>query len=273
MYRREKTIVNSDPTFVNAFGVLLLGALVFGLAACGQMPDRDAIRPVSREETPWWAERHQKKLQEIRRGKVDIVFIGDSITHNYEFSSTSPQYDFLSVWNRYYGGRSAVNLGFNGDSTANVLWRLDHGEIDGLNAKVAMVLIGTNDTIQGKTMQQTAAGIDQVVATIQRRLPATKILLLGILPSAGAPSKQAADRAVNAYLADKYAASNFVTFIDVGHVFLKDSAVDASLFMDPRADPSAPALHPDAYAQARMAEAIEPILARLLGEPGRPGAN
>lgn len=204
---------------------------------------------------------------------MDVVFVGDSITHNYEFSSPAPQYDFLGVWTRYYGGRSAVNLGFSGDSTANVLWRLQHGEIDGVAPRLAVILIGTNDTIQGKTAEQTAAGIDKLIATIHSRLPATRILLLGILPSGGAPSKQVADRTVNAYLAQKYAASSFVTFIDVGHVFLKDGAVDVSLFMDPRVDTSAPALHPDAFAQERMAKAIEPVLMRLLGEPAPPTTN
>jgi lysophospholipase L1-like esterase len=243
--------------------MLLIPSLGGCIHSQWETPPGLAITPVSRADD-WWTKRHEQKLQELRQGQVDLLFIGDSITQDYELSSAAPQYDFLGVWRRFYGDRRAVNLGFSGDSTLNVLWRLQNGEIDGINPKAAVVLIGTNDTIQGRTAQQTEAGIDAIIATLHERLPATKVLLLGILPSDGLPQKRANDRAVNAALAKKYNGGGFVRFVDVSHVFLKDGAVDTSLFMDPRATPPGPALHPDAFAQGRMAAAIEPILSRLL---------
>lgn len=222
--------------------------------------------PLARPDD-WWQARHRQKLEEIRRGPVDLVFIGDSITHDYELPSTAPHYDFLGLWQRFYGDRRAVNLGFNGDTTANVLWRLGNGEIDGISPKLAVVLIGTNDTIQGQGAAETEAGIAAVVTLLRRKLPRTQVLLLGILPSAISPAKSALDQAVNLSLANRYAGDAKVTFMDVGYLFLKDGQTDVSLFMDPRNTPPVPALHPDAAAQERMARAIEPTLARILGVP------
>ena len=213
--------------------------------------------------------RHVAKLAELRRGPVDLVFIGDSITHNYELASTAPAYDFLGLWNRFYGGRRALNLGFNGDNTGNVLWRLDHGEVAGIGPKAAVVLIGTNDTIQGRSADDTKAGIDAVVGRLRAKLPRARILLLGILPSGISPWKSATDLAINTALANAYARTPQVTFMDFGFRFLKDGATDEALFMDPRNSPPGPALHPDALAQARMAEAIEPLISSWLGDRNR----
>lgn len=245
--------------------------LLGGLAALVVLPGtaRAGGPPAQERADGWWQERHRQKLAELRQGKVDLIFIGDSITHDYELGSTAPQYDFLGLWNRFYGGRNAVNLGFNGDNTANVLWRLENGEIDGISPKVAVVLIGTNDTIQGRSAEETKAGIDAIVTRLKRKLPKTKLILIGILPSAVSPLKTAVDQAVNTALANAYANDRTVTFIDVGYRFLADGRTDVSLYMDPRNDPPMAALHPDAAAQARMAEAIEPTLSRLLGDRNR----
>lgn len=252
---------------------VLLGfiAATCGLASPrGAMAGDAATTPLSRLDTDWWAARHQQKLEEIRQGRVDLIFVGDSITHDYELPSPAPQYDFLGLWRRYYGGRNAVNLGFNGDTTANALWRLQNGEIDHIAPKVAVVLIGTNNTIQGQSADETEAGIVAIVSLLAKKLPRTKILLLGILPSEISPLKTALDQTVNLRLGNRYADSRTVTFMDVGYLFLKDGVTDTSLFMDPRNTPPLPALHPDAAAQGRMAEAIEPTLAALLGEKPKP---
>jgi lysophospholipase L1-like esterase len=229
-----------------------------------------ATLAIPRPEFPWWLERHQQKLQELAQAKPKLIFIGDSIVNGFELGSPYPQYDFLSLWQRYYGDRNAVNLGFNGDSTSNVLWRLANGEMAGIKPAVAVLLIGTNNTMQGQTAEQTQAGIDAVIAMLRQGLPATKVLVVGILPSGVSPLKSAADGAVNAYLAEKYATARDVTFVDASFGFLKDGQVDTGLFMDPRNTPPGPAIHPDAFAQARLAEAIEPTLARLLGDQPKP---
>ena len=115
---------------------------------------------------------------------TQLLLIGDSITNNYD-KANPPDENFQPTWKQFYEPRKALNLGFSGDTTANVLWRLDHGEVDGLHPKAAVLLIGTNNTAQHSEpdLEETESGIDAVVADLEERLPETKILLLGILPS------------------------------------------------------------------------------------------
>lgn len=91
-------------------------------------PQRDA----------WWMARHERILADVRHRQIDLVFIGDSITQGWEDAGRR-------VWEEYYGTRHALNLGCNSDGTEHVLWRLAHGELDGLAPRVTVVLIGTNN--------------------------------------------------------------------------------------------------------------------------------
>ena len=97
----------------------------------------DAIVPVPREGT--WMKRHESFNERVKQGNVDLIFIGDSITQGWENAGKK-------VWDEYYGKRNAVNLGIGGDRTQHVLWRLDHGNIDGINPKLAVLMIGTNNS-------------------------------------------------------------------------------------------------------------------------------
>jgi lysophospholipase L1-like esterase len=244
----------------------LLGVLAApALAACPPAPVAERLRE------PWWAGRHADILATIaRHADPQVVLIGDSITHNYD-KSTVPDENFQPTWRRFYAPRAALNLGFSGDTTAHVLWRLRHGEIDGIAPKVAIVLIGTNDTAQQRSAGQTVCAIVALVAEIERRLPKTRILLLGVLPSDISDAKSAADAAINASLAARYGTSPRVTYRDVSAVFRRNGRLDTTLYYDPRLrDRTARALHPDTIGQRRLAEAIEPVLARMLASSTRP---
>lgn len=226
-----------------------------------------AAMPISRLDTRWWRERHQQKLLEIRARKVDLVFLGDSITQNWETSGPPAWRDFQPVWQRLYGARNALNLGFSGDATSHLLWRLMNGEVEGLAPKAAVILIGANNLGRlhwppGETIE----GIAAVVAETRRRLPRARILLLGVLPSIRSPWASEATATINAVLARRFAADAvpMVTYRDVGHVFMRGSSVDPTQFYDPLLTPPAAPLHPTAQAQERMALAIEPILAAMV---------
>jgi lysophospholipase L1-like esterase len=236
-------------------------------AAYSEQPNSPTA-PSDRLQTKKWADRHRFILGEIAHTNPELVFLGDSITQNWEKAGETPETDFRSVWNRYYGKRHAMNMGVSGDTTGNVLWRIEHGELDGISPKLIVLLIGTNNT--GRTRfwpaQETTTGIRSIVESIHRRLPAAKVLLLAILPKESTPEKLAADAEVNRSLQTTYANSDFVTFLDIGNVFIKDGKLDRSLFLDPQATPPKPALHPSAIGQERMAAAMEPIIADLLGE-------
>jgi lysophospholipase L1-like esterase len=228
-----------------------------------------AVAPADRLSEPWWANRHNAILETIRaRPDAQLLLIGDSITHNYD-KANPPDENFQPVWKEFYEPRRALNLGFSGDTTAHVLWRLRHGEVDGLHPKVAMVLIGTNNTAHGHSEEQTEAGIDAVVNELERRLPETRILLLGILPSDISAAKTQKDRAINRYLAACYGENPRVTYLDIGSIFYQQDSLRSALFYDPRLSEPRHPLHPDSAGQRMMAEAIEPTLAKLMGEPPR----
>lgn len=219
----------------------------------------------------WWADRHNAILDQIHHHPdVGLVLVGDSITNNYD-KANPPDEDFVPTWNEFYAPRNALNLGFSGDTTAHLLWRLNQGEVEGIRPKVAMVLIGTNNTAHGQTAEQTEIGIDAVVNRIEELLPQTRILLLGILPSGISQDKTSRDQAVNRYLATCYGENPRVTYLDISSIFEKDGAINSAVFYDPRLSKPRKALHPDTNGQRMMAEAIEPTLAELMGDtPRRP---
>ena len=232
-----------------------------------------AATPIGRMDTPWWRARHEAVLARMRQGRVDLLWIGDSITQDWEETGPQPWNDFAPVWQHFYGDRNAVNLGFKGDNTAHLLWRLQHGEVDNVAPRAAVLLIGANN--MGRvhwTAPQTVAGIDACIAELRRRLPGTKILLLSVLPSLRSDYVTSTTTQINRALAASYGAGSnpAVTYIDVGGLFGRDGRVDPSQFLDGQLTPPEPALHPTAQAQARLAETIEPTLARMMGVPVKP---
>ncbi|MCC4605307.1 platelet-activating factor acetylhydrolase IB subunit [Xanthomonas campestris] len=242
--------------------------LLLVCAAASAQTSPPSIVPTDRLQEPWWAQRHAQVLEQVKQhATTPLLLIGDSITQNYE-KAKAPDEDFQSTWQTFYGSRGALNLGFSGDGTENVLWRLANGEVDGLDPKVALVLIGTNNTGHlGQTAAQTQLGIDAVVAAIEQKLPRTHILLLSVLPTDISAEKSRRDAQVNQGLAVRYGDNPRVTYLDVSTVFQRAGKLRTELFYDTRFRPAAGALHPDTRGQRMLAEAIEPTLARLLGEP------
>ncbi len=226
-----------------------------------------AATPLSRMDLHWWRERFEAKQVELRSRQVDLLFLGDSITQDYEVSGPPEWRNFAPVWQRYYGNRNAVNLGFKGDATSHLLWRIENGETDAIRPKVAVILIGANNL--GRlhwAPQETVAGIDAIVTQLRRRLPTTKLLLLGVLPSERSEWASSATAEINRSLAARYRGGSEVTYLDIGSVFMHDGKLNRELFFDPRLTPPAAPLHPTAEGQALMAAAIEPTLAALLGD-------
>ena len=240
-----------------------LPAALLLLAAAG--PLDPAATPDSRESTPWWHARHEEKLARIRQGHFDLVFLGDSITQDWEQHGPPEWRDFAPEWQRFYGDRHAVDLGFKGDSTCHLLWRLEHGELDAISPRVAIVLIGANNFGHIHTdADETFDGIQAIVDVIHRRLPQTHIVLLGVLPSMRSDWVSTNTTRLNDRLQGIPTHRFYVTYADVGDLFLTRGRVDATKFIDPRLTPPAPPLHPTAQVQAEIAGRIEPIISRLL---------
>ena len=218
---------------------------------------KTATTPAHRMENGkknWWQQRHEDKLALAKQGGWELVFLGDSITHAWENAGKQ-------TWKQYYGNRKAINLGFSGDRTEHVLWRLDNGELDGYTPKVAVIMIGTNNTGHRKDPPEAiAAGVKKIIERIRAKSPETKILLLAIFPRSEKqtdPSRVNNDKA-NALLA-KLADGNMVTFLDINdRLLMADGRLSKEIMPD--------LLHPKQKGYAIWGEAIEPTLKKLLGE-------
>jgi lysophospholipase L1-like esterase len=251
---------------------LLLALLLAGAAAPSRPPPSSlASQPLSRMDLPWWRARFAAKAAEMRQGPVDLVWYGDSITQFWETNGPEPWRRFAPVWDYYYGKRHALNLGFKGDTTAHLLWRIENGEAAGIHPKAAVVLIGANNF--GRVhwpAGPTEAGIVKIVDELHRRLPGTRILLIGVLPCIRGPWVAENTVAVNQALAARYRGRQDTVFVDLSGLFESGGRVDAGKFLDPHLTPPDPPLHPSAETALAMAAAIEPVLSGMMGDKAKP---
>jgi beta-glucosidase len=223
-----------------------------------------AVTPVPRPEREGWMARHQAIVDRVAKGNIDLLMVGDSITAGWEKSGKT-------VWDKYYGSRNAVNLGIGGDRTEHVLWRLENGEIENIHPKLAVLLIGTNNSNGEKyTEEQIADGIKAIVCKLRTKLPKTKVLILAIFPRGNTEQRKGTenDATFNAQWAKNDAASQLasqaadgkmVFFLDVNKAFLNEQGVLTRAVMPDL-------LHPKAKGYQLWAAAMEPTIAKLLGE-------
>jgi lysophospholipase L1-like esterase len=207
-----------SPRSTECFLILFMGLLVFG--ACDPGPSTEGRTAPSSTQTAqayekgaWQWRRHAEFNEIARRGDIDLVFLGDSITQQWAEAGKE-------VWNRYYGRRKAANFGISGDRTQHVLWRIEHGNFDGIHPKAIVLLIGDNNSIQGDTPQEIAGGVRAVVQTLRDKVPESKILLLAIFPSGERPEspQRVRARAANAIF-QKVADGRMIRYLDIGDRF------------------------------------------------------
>jgi beta-glucosidase len=212
--------------------------------------DHDAVKPVPRDGG--WLKRHESFNERVKQGNVDLLFIGDSITQGWEREGKK-------VWEKHYAKRNAVNLGIGGDRTQHVLWRLDHGNVDGISPKLAVLMIGTNNS-GNNTPEQIADGVTAIVKKLREKLPETKILVLAIFPR-GADAqdgRRQVNQKANA-LIEKLADGKMIEFLDLGPKFLAD---DGTLSKEIMPD----LLHLSERGYEIWAEGIEERIKKHLGE-------
>lgn len=225
-------------------------------SASSVLAENTATNPAPRDAN--WVKRHEGLVEEVKAKKddVDLLFIGDSITDGWD-GKGKPVYD------KYYVPRHVLNLGIGGDRTQHVLWRLQHGEVDGLHPKAVVLLIGINNTSKEKdgsernTAPEVIEGVTAVVKEIQTRLPKSKLLLLAILPykQKGDPMREKVAE-INKGIA-KLGKMKGVTFLDINQKFLEpDGTLSTEIMPD--------LLHPNEKGYQIWADAMEPTLAKLL---------
>lgn len=240
----------------------LLLLLLLLLPAAAQAHVNLALAPIDRSYLSWWRLRWEMSLQEARRTPdAKIVWLGDSITQNWQLAGGHGYDDILPVWQHYYAPYRALDFGFKGDTTSSLIWRLDHGQVAGLHPDLAIILIGANNF--GRVhwdAAMTIPGIESVVSLTAHDLPGAHILLIGVLPSIRSSWVDEQTIATNAALARAYAGSGTVSFVNLSALFMTGGKVDAGDFLDPHLVPPDPPLHPNAAAMARIAATLAPYV-------------
>jgi len=191
-------------------------------------------------------------------GNYDLEFIGDSITQGWEGRGSN-------VWKELGDKYKIINMGVSGDRTEHVLWRFEQGQLDGIKAKVAIVMIGTNNSNKNKdgtdafTDNDILEGVVAIVNQIRARQPDTKILLLGIFPRAKTFSAQRGRLCeINQVLAKLDDGKN-IFYLDFGSQYVEsDGTISKDIMPD--------ALHPNEKGYQIWAKAMEPKLKELLAQ-------
>jgi len=203
---------------------------------------------------------HQQLLAKAKSGGIDLYFLGDSITRRW---GALDYPDLLAHWNKTFHGWNAGNFGWGGDRTENVLWRLDQGELDGVEPKVIVIQAGTNNV--GKEpgddakVADVTRGVSAIVSACRKKAPAATIVLTAIFPRNDNPAVMPTIARINARLA-KLADGRSVRFLDVNP---KLADADGILFEGMTVD----GLHPSVKGYEAWASVLEPILTELLGPP------
>lgn len=212
--------------------------------------ENTATTPVPKE-TKDWLPRHESINAKAKQGGFDLVYIGDSIVQQFETKGKE-------VWDYYYAPRRALNLGISGDRTQHVLWRIDHGNLDGVRPKLTIIMIGQNNGGHN-TAQEIAEGVTAVVQRVQAKCPESKILLLAIFQRRPqiTPERAVLDEA-NATIS-KLTDNKTIYYLNINSVFIKpDGSIPADLMPDFE--------HPSLLGNKVWAEAIEPKVAELFGD-------
>ena len=209
---------------------------------------------------PGFRAKHAANVEIAKKGDIDVLFMGDSITDFWRNAGregvVNPPSAGKAVFDKYYGSMKVANFGISGDTTQGVLYRLRDGEGQGFQPKAIMLMIGTNNAGICSSAE-IAEGVGAVVAELRRDFPAAKILLLAIFPRANPGDlarKIVAD--VNPIIAKLHDGKN-VFFLDIGAKFL-----DADGVIQPDIMPDK--LHPTEKGYAIWAEAVKEPLAELL---------
>jgi lysophospholipase L1-like esterase len=207
---------------------------------------------------------HTELLDKARRGGIDVYFAGDSITRRW---GATDYPELLANWNRNFFGWNAANFGWGGDTIQNILWRLQNGELDGVNPKIIVLLAGTNNV--GKTVDpagdevkvaEVVQGFEAVLRVMKEKAPAARIILTAIFPRndnmAVMPTINRINRAL-ATLAD----GERIRYLDIN----SSLADPEGRFFEGMMHDN---LHPTIKGYQVWANALKPIFTELLGPAG-----
>jgi len=195
-------------------------ALALALALLAAQDGPKTTQPVQKDP-----KRHEQFLEIAKKGGVDLLFLGDSITDGWRGKNGK------KTWDENFGPLNAANFGIGGDRTQHVLWRVQNGELEGIKPKLAVLMIGTNNG--GDSADDVASGITAIVKEVRTKSPTTKVLLLGIFPRGEKPNpgREKNDK-VNGMVA-KLDDAKEVKYLDIGAKFLaEDKTISKEVMPD-----------------------------------------
>lgn len=223
-----------------------------------------ADQPVARTDQNS-ATAHKQLLEKAATGRIDVYFEGDSITRRW---GATDYPELLNNWKQNFFGWNAADFGWGADTTQNILWRLNNGELDGINPKVIVLLAGTNNVgnlmLPGKEEEKATdvtQGIAAIIRVMQEKAPKAVIILTGIFPRNDNMAAIPIIKKINENLSG-LADGERVRFLNINGK-LADS--EGRLFDGMMHD----RLHPTIKGYQVWADALKPILHELLGPPSK----
>ena len=208
----------------------------------------DAVTPAIKDPN-----RHEQFLARIKKGPVGLLFLGDSITDGWPWGGKESWAKFAKY--------DPADFGISGDRTEHVLWRITHGELEGIHPKVVVIMIGTNNVghSQDEKPEWAAAGVKKIVDTVREKLPDAKILLLGVFPRDAKDSPLRKKVTAINEIISKLDDGQKVRYLDIGNRFLDaDGQIPKGIMPD--------ALHPNAKGYDIWYDAMIPVLEKMMAE-------
>ena len=242
------------------FILAVFAASMCGHVACAQS-NRPADRPAPRTDRNSQIA-HEQLLEKARKGGIDVYFLGDSITRRW---GATDYPEFLANWNTNFFGWNAVNFGWGADQIENILWRVENGELDGVNPKIIVVLAGINNvgTVPGDDarVENITRGLKALLNVCQQKAPGAVIVLTALFPRNDNMAVIPMINRINENLA------NIADGKKIRYLNLNDKLADkdGKLFEGISKDK----LHPTLKGYQIWADGLKPIFTEILGPPAK----
>jgi len=205
---------------------------------------------------------HEQLLQKARQGRIDIYFEGDSITRRW---GAADYPEFLANWKTNFFGWNAADFGWGADAIENMLWRLEHGELDGVNPKIVVLLAGINNVGTRPGGEEKVAnitrGLKALVSLCQQKAPNAVIILTALFPRNDTMAVIPEINQINENIA-KMADGKKIRYLNVND---KLADADGKLFPGMSRDK----LHPTLKGYQIWADGLRPIFTEILGPPAK----
>jgi lysophospholipase L1-like esterase len=210
---------------------------------------------------------HEQLFAKAKQGRTDVYFEGDSITRRWG-ATDYPQ--LLANWNKNFFGWNAADFGWGADRIENILWRLENGELDGVNPKVMVLLAGTNNVGNSvppggidTAVEDVTKGLRAVVRVMQSKAPNAVMILMGIFPRNDNMDVMPEIDRINANLA------NLADGRRIRYLNINDQLADRNGKLHEGMMNANDQLHPTVHGYQVWADALKPVLTELLGPPAK----